>query len=93
VKKIIAIASASLLALAFAAPVMADTEVIGNSTEKIPVAFYDQIQPDAEFVAVCFYAGDKASNWLINGFGQGCLNDGGVIKVLPVAAIGGMIKE
>ena len=92
-KKIIAIASASLLALAFAAPVMADTEVIGNSTEKIPVAFYDQIQPDAEFVAVCFYAGDKASNWLIDSFGGKCLNDGGVIKVLPVSALGGMIES
>jgi len=93
VKKLIAIASAGLLALAFAAPVAAETEVIGNSTEKIPVAFYDQVQPDAEFIAVCFYAGDKASNWLINGFGGGCLNDGGVIKVLPVSALGGMIES
>jgi hypothetical protein len=91
-KKLISLFAAGLLVAAFAAPVAADTEVIGNSTEKIPVAFYDQVQPDADFIAVCFYAGDKASNWLINGFGGSCLNTGGVIKVLPVEALTGMIK-
>ena len=97
-KKIIAIASASLLALAFAAPVAADTVVDGNVTEKlVPAASTYE-----GFIAVCTYPGDKASNWLVNGGGLKCIEgtspnspDGrpGMLKVLPEAALGGMIVE
>ena len=92
-KKIIAIASASLLALAFAAPVAADTLVDGNLTEKAPVRA-DSPEMDG-YILVCTYPGDKALNWEVTG-GQGgkCINDpDGKLKLLPEAALGGMIVE
>lgn len=92
-KKIIAIASTALLALAFAAPVAADTTVQGVATEKTADAWLAQVQPDAEFFAVCTYPGDKSANWLINGRGGACLDDPeGTLKVLPISALKAFIK-
>jgi len=93
-KKLIALASASILALAFAAPVAADTFVDGNYAPDAPK---DEggtviVVPDG-FIAVCHIPGDKDANKFITGTGWGCVeNLGGIVKLLPVSALGGMIK-
>lgn len=93
-RKVFALASAALLALAFAAPVAADTTVEGVATERTADAWLAQVQPDAEYFAVCTYPGNKSANWLINGYGGACLNDPeGTLKVLPIAALKAFIKE
>jgi len=89
-KKLISVFAAGLLVLAFAAPVAADTVVDGNATIPTEEAWQ---QPDSGFIAVCTYPGDKASNWLINGFGGKCASTGGKLKILPEAALKGMIKS
>jgi len=99
VKKILAIASTAILALAFAAPVAADTVVDGNVTEKLIPPSTDATYEG--FIAVCTYPGDKASNWVVEGGGMQCVlgtspnsPDGrpGMLKVLPEAALDGFIK-
>ena len=96
-KKLIALASAGLLALAFAAPVAADTFVDGNLTEKADVRG-DSLDG---YILVCTYPGQKDLNWVVNGQGNGCLTGTGpaadigpgMLKLLPEAALGGMIVE